>query len=147
MDTIVRNLIKEIGSVASQIDETKDLIKDLQKKLSSETGADWEKDRDSIMGKIHDLDTRLSIWESRIAGEDGVVGQLRAYERRLRELEQGSDTFRGKWAIISLIGAAILSGVIGLLFSMAKAAEPGRALPQQIQMIIPEPRGLSTKRD
>ena len=42
-------------------------------------------------------------------------------EDRLRKIESSTTTFGGKWTIISAIGAIILSALISMLFSSAKA--------------------------
>lgn len=44
-------------------------------------------------------------------------------ETKLRALELSSSTFGGKWTVISAVGAVLLSAVVSLIFSMAKAED------------------------
>lgn len=50
-----------------------------------------------------------------------LSGKLEKIESDVRVLELSQSTFSGKWTIISAVAGVILSAVISMLFSMAKA--------------------------
>lgn len=63
-------------------------------------------------------------------------------EARLRQIETDANKFAGKWGIISLVGAAVLSLAISFLWSSltkpAKAEKQSNLIPHEYRMELDE---------
>lgn len=69
--------------------------------------------------------------------EAQLSGKLEKIESDVRVLELSQSAFSGKWAIISAVGAVILSAVISMLFSMAKAEPSSQEKPTATKTTTP----------
>lgn len=63
-----------------------------------------------------DQETRLRDMENRIARASGSMEKLADLEKSITELEKREAKFAGKWAVLAMVGAAIISGIMGLIF-------------------------------
>ena len=80
--------------------------------------------------RLHKDVTELRGKMSGVSGEELTILKVQVLElnkkdedqeNRLRLLEKAESTFKGKWMILSVIGAALVSVIIGFVFTTATA--------------------------
>jgi len=80
----------------------------------------------SIRDDLNSLQSKVAHFEPNKVVQlqvevENLKTQYKDQEDRIRKTEISSSAFYGKWAIISTIGAILLSAIIGLIFKEAKA--------------------------
>lgn len=115
-----------------------------------ETLAASAKDQEERLRAIEQRDAILEVMASQAAIRAQDIATLKAsqtaMEERHRELEKAQAQAAVKWTILGLIGAAVVSVLIGAAFSSVKASQSGTHAQQYPPPIVQRQKDLDAER-
>lgn len=120
-----RFVLKELEKLGAHQERTAERIQELKDSLDSKLATalkEIREDLNSLQSKVAHFEPNKVV---QLGVEvDNLKGNQKDQEDRMRKIEVAQSNFGGKWTIISAIAAVLLSAIISMLFSMAKAESP-----------------------
>ena len=123
-----RFVLEELKKLNTSQERAADKIAELRDSIDQKLNnalASIRKDLGSLQSKVAHFEPNKVV-QLQVEMEN-LKAQFKDQEDRMRKVELSSSAFYGKWAIMSTIGAVLLSAIVGLIFSAAKAET--KALP------------------
>lgn len=123
-----RFVLEELKKLNTSQERAADKIAELRDSIDQKLNnalASIREDLGSLQSKVAHFEPNKVV-QLQVEMEN-LKAQFKDQEDRMRKVELSVSTFYGKWAIISTIGAVLLSAIVGLIFSVAKAET--KALP------------------
>ncbi len=117
-----RFVLKELEKLSSNQERTAERIQELKDSLDSKLATalkEIREDLNSLQSKVAHFEPNKVV---QLGVEvDNIKSNQKDQEERMRKIEVAQSNFGGKWTIISAIAAVLLSAIVSMLFSMARA--------------------------